>query len=84
MQILQEGIGWVTQTFDDGSVRVTRTTLNTEILHSYGVIAKPGFLFDLDRSNFYPIRQDAADISITSEPPVFKDEGVFDFVNQFI
>ena len=55
MEILLKGIGWVVQTFSDGSKRVVRTTLNQNILRTYGVTAKNGYLFNLDSGCYYPV-----------------------------
>ena len=84
MEILLKGIGWVVQTFSDGSKRVVRTTLNQDILRTYGVTAKNGYLFNLDSGCYYPVRNDACDIEIFEHRPVFKDKGVNDFVDSFI
>ena len=43
MDILLVQIGWVVQTMADGSVRVTRTSLNQDVLNFYGVKPKENF-----------------------------------------
>lgn len=84
MEILNKGIGWVVQTMADGSVRVIRTSLNKDVLNSYGVQPRESYLFDLDRGTFYPIREDAVSIDVYDKKPVIDDKGVSDFVNKFI
>lgn len=84
MDILLVQIGWVVKTMADGSVRVTRTSLNQDVLNFYGVKPKENFLFDLDRGNFYPIRMDAVSIEVYADKPKIDDKGVSEFVDRFI
>lgn len=83
MEILLNGVGFVCMTFVDGSMKVIRTTLCKELLSKYGVSAKEHHIFCLDTGNFYEIREDAVDISVTAEKPVFGN-GVNEFASKFI
>jgi hypothetical protein len=83
MELLLNGIGWVTILYKDGSLRVIHTTLNEDILASYGVKPRVGFIFDVDRGEFVAFREDATDINVSSDKPVFTDE-VINFANRFI
>lgn len=83
MEILLSGIGYITMTFSDNSVKVIKSTLNQQILQEYGVTIKRHHIFCIDTGDFIPIREDAIDISISSDYPVFKNE-VNNFANRFI
>lgn len=83
MEILLNGVGYLIMTFADGSAKVIRTTLNKGILNEYGVSAREHHIFCLDTGNFYKLRDDAVDIDITLEKPVFENE-VNEFAGKFI
>lgn len=83
MEILLSGIGYITMTFSDDSVKVIKSTLNRQILREYGVTARRHYIFCIDTGDFIPIREDAIDISVNSDYPVFKNE-VNNFANRFI
>lgn len=83
MNILLNGVGYITMTFSDDSVKVIKSTLNQQILQQYGVTARRHHIFCIDTGDFIPIREDAVDISVSSDYPVFKNE-VNDFANRFI
>lgn len=76
-------ICWVTVKFPDKSVRVIKTTLNESILTRFGAIAKPGYFYDLKYGEYIKFRDDAEDISVSTEEPIFEDE-VINFANRFI
>lgn len=80
---LNEKIMWVTISFADNSVKLVKTTLNKNILASYGVTPKAGYFYDLRHGEFVKFRQDACKIDVTEEQPVFDDE-VINFANRFI
>lgn len=83
MEILKKGVGWVVITFDDNSVKVIKTTLNTAILANYGVKPVIGYFYDLNRGELVEFREDATDISVFEDEPIFDDE-VINFANRFI
>lgn len=83
LDIIKNGIGYVTMTFSDNSVKVIRTTINSQILHEKGVGVKPNTFFDLDKYKYYKFRDDVVDISVSKEKPQFDSE-VINFANKFI
>lgn len=83
MEILLHGVGYVIFTFSDKSMKVIKTTLNKKILDEYGVSAKEHHIFCIDTGTFIPIREDAVDITVSSEFPTFDNE-VNKFASKFI
>lgn len=80
---LLQGIYWITIKFPDNSVRVLRTTLNNNIMADFGVKSKVGYFYDLDRGEYVRFREDATDVSLSEEKPLFEEE-VITFANRFI
>ena len=58
IEILKEGIGYVKLTYPDSSIRVVKTTLNSDILISCGATIIRGFLYDLDRKIQVPYKRE--------------------------
>lgn len=78
MKILFERDAWVVLWFDDETAQTVHTTFNNSILDRYGVAPVSGQFFDLDRLKFIPFREDAVNIEVFTEKPMFNSE-----VNQF-
>lgn len=83
MEILLQGIGFLTMTFADGSQKSICTTLNKEILAKYGVSQKEHRIFNITTGKFEDFRSDAVDITVTAKRPAYESE-VNAFVSQFI
>lgn len=81
--MLKNQKAWITMYFDDNSVKCLQTTLNKDILASFGVTPKAGYLYDLERGEYVAFREDASTINVTAEKPEFEDE-VINFANRFI
>lgn len=81
IEILKEGIGYVKLTYPDSSIRVVKTTLNSDILISCGATIIRGFLYDLDRKIQVPYTK-RMKIEIFKDRPVL--EGVDELANRFI
>ena len=83
MEILLNGIGYLTMTFADGSQKSIRTTLNKDILAEYGVSQQEHHIFNISTGKFEEFRLDAVDILVTENKPDYENE-VNAFVSQFI
>ena len=70
-------------TFSDGSQKCVKTTLNPNILSEYGVSARKHHIFNIEKGEFIPIREDAINFEVLAEKPTFKSE-VNTFANRFI
>ena len=80
---LKEGIAFVRIEFSDGSARTIRTSINTKILSENGARYRKNYLYDLDKKQYYKIKEDASNIEIMLEKPYPRNE-VEEFVNRFI
>lgn len=80
---LQREDGWVDMIFADGTRQIVHTTLNKDLLHRNGAIARENAFFDLERQNYVPFRKDAVAIKVYRSRPVF-DEEVLQFASRFI
>lgn len=83
LAMLKNQKAWVTMHFDDNSVKCIQTTLNKDILASFGVTPKAGYFYDLVRGEYVAFREDAIKVDVTTEKPIFEDE-VINFANRFI
>lgn len=81
LDIIKNGIGYVTITYPDSSKRVVKTTLNPNILLKEGVTYKEGHLYDLEHKEFVKYSLDCK-IDISEDEP--KLEGVDEFAHRFI
>lgn len=69
--------------FSDDTRQVVRTSMNQEVLRSFGVKPMMDSLFDLDRLRTVPFRRDAESVMVYDERPVFDTE-VLRFASRFI
>lgn len=83
MDEILRNVGWILIEFSDGSVQSVHTTLNAKILTEYGVSAKEGYLFDVDKLKFIRFREDADSVRVCKDKPVFESE-VLQFASRFI
>lgn len=81
LDILKSGDGWVKFTYPDSSIKLLRTTLNTEFIHSMNVDLKEGYLLDLDRMEQFKIPHNAS-VTITSDKPELDE--INEFASRFI
>lgn len=81
LDVLKKGDGWIKFTYPDSSVKILRTTLNTDFLNSLGVTLKDGYLLDLDRMEQFKIPHNTS-IMISLEKPVLDD--INEFASRFI
>lgn len=81
LDVLKKGDGWIKFTYLDSSVKILRTTLNTDFLNSLGVTLKDGYLLDLDRMEQFKIPHNTS-IMISLEKPVLDD--INEFASRFI
>lgn len=83
MEELKEGWAWVTWSFADGSKKHVLSTLSPVLLGKVGVLPKSGYLYDKNRREYVRFRDDAIDVSVSKEKPVYEKE-VLQFASQFI
>lgn len=83
LDILKNGVGWVTMRYPDGSVRVIKTTMREDILEKYGAELKNDRCYDLVRGEYVLFSDTVSNIEVSSDIPVFDDE-VINFANRFI
>ena len=69
--------------FSDGTMQTVYTTINREILEQHGVEPKENFFFDLAHDKFVPFREDAIDVQIYKEKPIYGG-AVNEFASRFI
>ena len=81
LEILKEGFGWITLTFSDGSKKILKTTLNTEILNNNGVALMEDKVYDFEKKE-YTVLPENASLEVTEEKP--KLDEVNEFANRFI
>ena len=74
-------IGYAVITYDDGSKRVVRTTLNPDILGDNGITNLGENLFDLDRKRTIPIEGDVELVPTFNEVEVDEFNG---FLQKFL
>lgn len=83
MEELLNGICYVVFVFTDGTRQTVHTTLNNQILKTYGVTPKPEMVYDLDHAEYVRIRRDAVSVDVTTEKPKV-EEALNHFANRFI
>lgn len=74
---------WVTFTFKDGSKKHILTTLSDTLLESVGVSNRTDCVYDRTCNQFFQIREDAIDVKVSKEKPVYSEE-VLNFASRFI
>lgn len=83
MEELLNGIGYVAFIFTDGTRQTVHTTLNNQILKTYGVTPKQETIYDLDHAEYVRIRRDAVSVEVTTVKPKV-EEALNHFANRFI
>ena len=67
----------------DSTKQIAETTLNPEILESYGAKPVRDYYFDLRKKQYVKIREDVKEINILSEYPIYEAE-VYNFAARFL
>jgi hypothetical protein len=83
MELLINGIGYVSLRFSDGSCKTIRASLNKGILSSYGVESRQGYFYDIDKQQFVEFRPDADTVEVYDHFPIYENE-VVKFASRFI
>lgn len=83
MDDLNMTICFVTFIFSDGSRQTIRTTLNHDLLCTYGVSQRDGYLYDFKHAEYVPMREDAVSVEVSQEEPD-TERGLIGFANRFI
>ncbi|MNI75474.1 hypothetical protein D3C73_1316280 [compost metagenome] len=81
VDILKQGIGYITFRYTDSSRKVIRTTLNETILEKLGLDTTNNTLYDLETLKAFPIPEDVT-LSISASYPELGE--VDKFANRFI
>ena len=81
LDILKNGFGYVCFTYNDGSKKVFRTTLNTSLLLEANAYPKENELYDFDRKKMI-LLDGNVQIDISKDKPQLEE--VHDFANLYI
>ena len=84
INLLETQLCYVNVKYDDGSVLIIYTTLNTDILSSYYANMVEGCLFDVNRYRQISLDVDSCESIVISETNIYEDNEVIMFINQFI
>lgn len=75
IDLLKEGIAWVTIDYGDGTKRIFRTTLNEGLLKEFGISKLEDNLYDINRKEL---------VSLEGQISISKDKPKLDELNAFI
>lgn len=79
LDIIKNGIGWITIVYPDGSKRKFRTTLNQEYLFDLGIGDLNECLYDIDRKELVVLE---GEITITKEKPQLDEFN--EYINKYL
>lgn len=74
IDLLKEGIAWVTIDYGDGTERVFRTTLNEELLKEFGINKLEDNLYDINRRELVALE---GQIKISKDKPKLNELNAF-------
>lgn len=81
LDLLKTGFGWITLTYNDGSKKILKTTLNNELLNKEGVALVEDSLYDFIKKEYVKLPENAT-LEVTKEKPELNE--VNEFANRFI
>lgn len=79
LDVIKNGIGWITIIYPDGSKRKFRTTLNQEYLFDLGIGDLNECLYDIDRKELVVLE---GEITISKEKPQLDEFN--EYINKYL